>query len=158
MEAADIPETESATVSAPPPRRDLVTQVYTFTWQYMAWIILGGLTAMFIIAALWQPADEPTLILCPFRALTGLPCPGCGMTRAFCAIAHGHLFKAIGFNAISPIAFLGAVFAWATALATVANFQTIRSTLLRLIPGETLSRFIFGGVMVWWALRLVFKL
>ena len=28
---------------------------------------------------------------CPFRSVTGVPCPGCGMTRLADAVAHGHL-------------------------------------------------------------------
>ena len=32
----------------------------------------------------------PAASLCPFRMLTGLPCPGCGLTHAFCNISHGH--------------------------------------------------------------------
>jgi hypothetical protein len=29
--------------------------------------------------------------ICIFRATTGLPCPGCGLTRSIVAAAHGHL-------------------------------------------------------------------
>jgi len=31
----------------------------------------------------------PVVSFCPFRMLTGLPCPGCGLTHAFCDISHG---------------------------------------------------------------------
>ena len=49
-----------------------------------------------------EPADW---LVCPFRYLTGLPCPLCGMTRALCAIGHGHLRSAVELNAVSPMVF-----------------------------------------------------
>ncbi len=43
--------------------------------------------------------------LCPLRALTGLPCPGCGLTRSWVFAAHGDLASAFGFNAFGPVFF-----------------------------------------------------
>jgi hypothetical protein len=44
------------------------------------------------------PGHYPT---CPFYALTGYYCPGCGTLRAIHALAHGHPGQAFGFNALS---------------------------------------------------------
>ncbi len=49
------------------------------------------------------------LSLCPFRNLTGLPCPGCGMTRAFHHLAHGELQEALLLNPISVILFVSSI-------------------------------------------------
>ncbi|MBI2486357.1 MAG: DUF2752 domain-containing protein [Deltaproteobacteria bacterium] len=40
-------------------------------------------------------------IFCPFKALTGILCPGCGMTRAFLAIAEADFVGAFHFNPFS---------------------------------------------------------
>lgn len=39
---------------------------------------------------------------CPFNMLTGLPCPGCGMTRAVNALLHGNWSQAITYHPLSP--------------------------------------------------------
>lgn len=35
---------------------------------------------------------------CPFAALTGVPCPGCGLGRATLALLHGHVHEALRFH------------------------------------------------------------
>jgi len=55
----------------------------------------GGMLA---IAAAWPLLPVHTGVACPFRALTGVPCPLCGMTRAVVAAAHGHAGASLAFN------------------------------------------------------------
>ena len=47
---------------------------------------------------------------CPFKDMTGLSCPGCGITRAFISIGHGHIISALKLNPLIllffPIFFL----------------------------------------------------
>ena len=38
---------------------------------------------------------------CPFLALTGHYCPGCGTLRAIHALAHGQISEAFGYNALT---------------------------------------------------------
>ena len=123
--------------------------------QRRAWLILLGLSAMFVTSALWQPSDDG-IILCPFRAITGIPCPGCGMTRAFCALAHGHILRAIRYNALSPFLFLAAIIAWMGAAAAALNLQGVRERLAR-IPRPTpfISKLALALVVIWWIVRLI---
>ena len=120
-----------------------------------AWLVLLGLTAMFVVAALWRPPDESQWVLCPFRALTHYPCPGCGMTRAFCALAHLEFWRAIKFNALSPLLFLAALVIWARAAATVFRLERLRILLARLPrPTPFASKLTLALVMAWWVVRL----
>lgn len=40
--------------------------------------------------------------VCGFRAATGIPCAGCGLTRSFVCLAHGRLRESLGFHPLGP--------------------------------------------------------
>ena len=40
-------------------------------------------------------------IHCIFKSIFGIPCPGCGLTRAFRAIFHGNFLEAEKYNILS---------------------------------------------------------
>jgi hypothetical protein len=60
-----------------------------------------------------QPGHYP---LCPFRALTGLACPGCGGLRAVHALTHGHLAEAFGHNPLVVLLLPAVVLTWVLAV------------------------------------------
>ncbi len=120
-----------------------------------ALVVLPLTSAVFAVSVTWRVSDLPGVALCPFRAVTGLPCPGCGMTRAFCSIGHGDLARAFGYNALAPFVFLAAMLVWAHALATLLKLDSARAALERLRPTESAGRVMLAVTLAWWAARLL---
>ena len=69
--------------------------------QAVLWLIAGGAAVAFLYFV--NPAGFPFLPACPLYTLTGLHCPGCGMTRATHALLHGQLLAALRFNVLFTV-------------------------------------------------------
>jgi hypothetical protein len=70
-------------------------------------ILIAVVGAMLAISVVHEPTTVP-FTPCLVKNVTGLPCPSCGMTRAFHALATGHLHDAVHFNIASPAVFAAA--------------------------------------------------
>lgn len=57
-------------------------------------ILCGGLVFFY--------GGSPRFAVCPFRAVTGIPCPGCGGVRSTLALLNGDIGAAFGYNLLSP--------------------------------------------------------
>ena len=68
--------------------------------------------------------------LCPFKNITGIECPGCGMTRAFISLIHGHPSDAARFN---PFCFF-LVFVLFLSVLPSRLFERGRTRLMRIFP------------------------
>jgi Kef-type K+ transport system membrane component KefB len=66
-----------------------------------AGVVLGA-TAIGVVATVFffNPSTHGFYPVCLFHSLTGLNCPGCGMTRALYALLHGNFLLALKDNAL----------------------------------------------------------
>ncbi|WP_243717659.1 DUF2752 domain-containing protein [Actinomadura sp. KC345] len=93
--------------------------------------VLGGVVAGALLVAFRDPNESGHYPSCPFLAMTGFYCPGCGMTRLVHALTHGDVGTAFGLN---PLLFvLLPVFGYLYARWTVlgARGMPMRSVLFR---------------------------
>jgi hypothetical protein len=69
-------------------------------------LLLLSPAAVLLLAALLPVSLSAPFPLCAVKALTGVDCPGCGMTRAFLLIGHGRIAEAADFHPLALPAFL----------------------------------------------------
>ena len=62
------------------------------------WLLLVALAAIPVRVL-------PAASLCGFKAITGLPCPLCGMTHALVYGMHGNWPEALHWHLLSPVVF-----------------------------------------------------
>ena len=56
-----------------------------------------------------MPLDVESPVTCPFRVVTGLPCPTCGTVRAAALLMRGEFSSALSLNPLSVVLLLVAV-------------------------------------------------
>jgi hypothetical protein len=86
-------------------------------WSFGHAEMFAAIFALSFLAARFLPVLSLGLS-CPARALLGVPCASCGMTRAFVALAHGRLGPALE---ASPAGALLAAGGWALAAAALVR-------------------------------------
>ena len=99
----------------------------------------------------YNPEENP-FPKCPFYLLTGLKCPGCGSQRAIYQLLHGHIIKALQYNALLVIYLPIIVF-----FVLVKNIKHKNNKLLTISSNTYLSWGIVISLYLWWILRNVFK-
>ncbi len=78
------------------------------------WLLAGlaGLAGLAILHV-WVPSGDSASAICLSRRLFHLPCPGCGMTRAFAHLAKGEWAAALRDHPLAPVVGLQMILGWA---------------------------------------------
>lgn len=75
--------------------------------RILSWgIVLAA--AAFTIYVYFHDPFKGGVTFCTFHAMTGLDCPGCGMTRAAYLLMHGHPIESLKMNPFLPVVFVAA--------------------------------------------------
>ncbi len=73
-------------------------------------LLLGALGIAVVLGALemWRPSFsmEDLPVSCVFRRVTGVPCPGCGLTRSWVALARGAVSESLAFHRLGWVVML----------------------------------------------------
>lgn len=118
--------------------------------------LLGLLAWLLYTRVFWSlHSIHATFPSCPFRLLTGQPCPLCGGTRSFAQMWQGDVVGAARYHPLGPALFV-LTFAGAAALAVlVLRGQVVRWRLPRQV--EQRLYWAIGAVfLIAWLYRLAF--
>jgi len=107
--------------------------------------IVSGLVIGAVGSASWRDAVANDGPGCPFRSITGIDCPFCGMTRATLAMGGGEWHRALDLHPLAPIVVLGSL-----ALLAIVAFGRAEW----LVRGKR-PMILLGSVIAIWILRLV---
>ena len=115
-----------------------------------------------LLSHMYAPYVMDGPVICPSHGLLGLPCPGCGLTRAFCALARFDVTDAIRWNALCiPLFVLFLLTPIVTVLELAGNrrlgfYRFLYSTKVALVFGAGIAiyhvsrcvYFVYNGNMI----------
>lgn len=68
--------------------------------RLLAVTVIATTFAALVYLRLFNPSTQGFYPSCPFHTMTGLNCPGCGITRGLHQLTHGHVLTALRYNVL----------------------------------------------------------
>jgi hypothetical protein len=93
---------------------------------------------------------------CPIRHGLGIPCPGCGITRAMLALIRGDWLTAITIHAFAPMAWVIVFLIGLGAILPTHVRRMVGNRLAQVEQRTGLTLVLLLFMMVYWLVRLIF--
>lgn len=122
-----------------------------FRDRRFALVVAGTAVVQLGLVSLNLPSWE-----CPIFRWSGIPCPGCGLTRALILLMQGDLRAALHFHAFAPVFLLAIV---ALILAALLPGSIVQPVLAGTELWERRTGFtiiVLAGLILYWLVRLLF--
>ena len=107
---------------------------------------IAGILFLIILVSIYYDPVNYKLTDCSFKHLTGVSCPGCGLTRSFHAGANLNVVKAFAFHLLGPFFLLGFIF-----LLFKYLIDSITGKSVQLKHNQALIIIIFFIIVITWA-------
>jgi hypothetical protein len=111
--------------------------------------VLALAAAVVGLVAVVDPNADGTYPTCPFLAMTGRQCPGCGALRTLHALAHGHFGEALALNVFVVAMLPVLAFFWLRWTAARSRGRPARTRA----GDPRLIWALFAGIMAFWVVR-----
>jgi hypothetical protein len=91
---------------------------------------------------------------CPFKSLTGIPCPGCGLTTATSELFHGQFLASLNTHAFAGV-FLVAYLVMAVVLFLPEEQRRSAVAWIAMFERRTgITSLVLTALMIYWGFRL----
>lgn len=107
------------------------------------------LPALLAACFFYRPWVHDGPVVCPLPLATGIPCPGCGITRATAHAAHLEFGEAFRFHPLWPLILAYGGLLWAYKILESARGEPPKW------PSEKIALGALWVMMAFWAVRLV---
>lgn len=91
---------------------------------------------------------------CLFLATTGIPCPGCGLTRSFMAVAHNNLIEALNYHVLGPFLFFALLLTCIHLILELLLRRSIVTFYVKLLRNRTAQMSFLGMLLSYHCFRL----
>jgi hypothetical protein len=92
---------------------------------------------------------------CPVKHLLGIPCPGCGLTRASTALLHGDWHTSFAFHAFAPLFLLTLALIVLASLLPERPRRSLIATVETVEQRTGMTFILLLGLMLYWLIRLL---
>jgi hypothetical protein len=92
---------------------------------------------------------------CPILAATGVPCPGCGLTRASLELLHGDFSASFQTHAFAPIFLFALLLMVVTLVLPGTQRINLIARITRLETRNGITAWVLLFLMLYWAGRLI---
>jgi hypothetical protein len=117
----------------------------------MAWLFLVTAAVLLFVFAAGLPGWP-----CPLFHFTGIPCPGCGLTRATLFLLQGKVQDSLHFHAFAPIVLLGLVIVLAAAVLPERARQRWLDMVVAVEQRTGVVMILLAALFLYWLARLIF--
>ena len=119
-------------------------------WLRAAGLVLLALAGLAVLLV-WDPSKSAVFPPCPFHALTGLHCPGCGTLRALHQLLHGNLLAALGLNPLMVLCLPFIAYSLLSGLVRIVSGRRLPAVF---VPAGWIWT-LLGVIVLFWILRNV---